>query len=138
VQAGCKRGNAEDGEIELIGIAAPHSVAEIAREARADQHPEEGRRDEDRALLRRRKALLQHGGDNAARQINVKCVERRTGGNQPENAPMQAGDRQSVQTRTGIYGLSCVQSFLPCPVACHAVWGRFYLSLVTYAVSTFR
>jgi hypothetical protein len=49
---------------------------------------------------------------------------------------MQAGDRQSVETRTGIYGLFRVQSFLPCSVACPP-FGFLFVS-VAYAVSALR
>ncbi len=96
-ERGAERGDAEDGEIGLVGETPAEAVAEKTRRERAEHHAEEGQRDEQRVLRERREAALQRRAEHSRGDVDIEAIEKHADADQPHDASMKPRHRQPVQ-----------------------------------------
>ena len=105
-----ERSKPEDQQVDLVGEAPAHLVADEAGDQRADRHADEGQRQELQVLRQGRELALDRRGQHAAGDVEIVAVEEHAGADQPENPVMKRRHRQAVEPRARIHHLSHVIS----------------------------
>ena len=85
-EGGGERGEAEDQQIDLVGEAAAHLVADKAGDERANGHADEGERHELEVLRHSGELGLYRRSEHAGGDIEIVAVEEHAGADQPEDA----------------------------------------------------
>ncbi len=104
-----QRRQPEDQEVDLIGEAPAHPVADKSGDQRAQRHADEGQRNELQVLRNGREFGLHRGRQHAAGDIEIVAVEEHAGADQPEDPVVKRRDREPVETRAGVYCMSHVK-----------------------------
>jgi hypothetical protein len=99
-----RAGQSEQRQVEAEIEAEAATIAEESGGERADDHADEGHRDERRVHRHVGIAAVQQRAQHAAGELDVEAVEEHAGADQPQHAPVESGERQAVHAWTGVHG----------------------------------